>query len=141
MFTGLVEEVGSIVRLERRGAGARLAIEAAMSPLVLGESVAVSGVCLTVDRILPRGFEADASSETLDKTTLGALGPGAQVNLERATPLGGRMGGHVVLGHVDATGTLVEVSASGDAQRTTFEGPAQLARYLATIRLRGGGYM
>ncbi|MBK6517789.1 MAG: riboflavin synthase [Polyangiaceae bacterium] len=132
MFTGLVEEVGSIVRLERRGAGARLAIEAAMSPLVLGESVAVSGVCLTVDRILPRGFEADASSETLDKTTLGALGPGAQVNLERATPLGGRMGGHVVLGHVDATGTLVEVSASGDAQRTTFEGPAQLARYLAT---------
>ena len=131
MFTGLVEEVGSIARLELRGASARLRVDCSMTPLVLGESIAVNGVCLTVDRVVGGGFEADASTETLDKTTLGALGAGARVNLERATPLGGRMGGHVVLGHVDATGLLLEARPAGEARRTRFAAPRELARYLA----------
>ncbi|NUP08647.1 MAG: riboflavin synthase [Polyangiaceae bacterium] len=131
MFTGLVEEVGTITRLERRGPDARIAIAAKMAPLTLGESIAVNGVCLTVDRINPGGFEADMSSETLGKTTLGGLSPSGRVNLERAMPLGGRMGGHMVLGHVDGTGSLVEARLVGDAQHTTFSAPLELARYLA----------
>jgi riboflavin synthase len=100
-------------------------------PLELGESISVAGVCLTVTRILPNGFTADVSSETLDKTTLGKLAVPARVNLERATPLGGRMGGHVVLGHVDGIGRVVAVEPSGDARRVTFETERGLAPYLA----------
>ena len=89
------------------------------------------GVCLTVDRIVAGGFEADMSTETLARSTLGGIGPGARVNLERATPLGGRMGGHMVLGHVDATGELVEARREGDAQHTKFHTEASLARFVA----------
>src|SRR3954470_7530436 len=107
MFTGLVETLGTLRR--RTGSPvARALIEARFSgALALGESIAVNGVCLTVDRIVPGGFECDMSSETLERTTLGEVPLGALVHLERATPLGGRMGGHMVLGHVDAVATVI----------------------------------
>jgi riboflavin synthase len=130
MFTGLVESIG-IMRRRTGGAVARAFIETGIGPLTLGESVSVSGACLTVDRLVPGGFECDMSSETLERTTLGALPVGARVHLERATPLGGRMGGHVVLGHVDGVGRVIERMPVGDAIRLSFRAPAELARYLA----------
>jgi riboflavin synthase len=130
MFTGLVETIGIL----RRRAGrpvARAFIECLLGPLVLGESISVDGACLTVDRIAPGGFECDMSSETLDKSTLGALPLGSRVHLERATPLGGRMGGHIVLGHVDGVGRVTAFEPRGDAVRLEARAPAELGRYLA----------
>jgi riboflavin synthase len=131
MFTGLVETIGV---LRRRGGGAvaaRALIEASLGPLSLGESISVSGACLTVDRIASGGFECDMSTETLARTTLGALSPGARVHLERATPLGGRMGGHMVLGHVDGIGRVIERKPEGAAVRLSVRAPAEIARFLA----------
>ncbi|WP_437286390.1 riboflavin synthase [Sorangium sp. So ce406] len=130
MFTGLVETIG-VLRRRSGGPVARALIEASLGPLTLGESVSVNGACLTVDRIAPGGFECDMSSETLGRTTLGALQVGARVHLERATPLGARMGGHVVLGHVDGLGRVKEQARSGDAIRLAVSAPAELARFLA----------
>lgn len=130
MFTGLVETIGHL-RHRAGGPVARAFFEASLGKLDLGESIAVNGVCLTVDRIHPNGFEADASPETLAKTTLGGLAIGAPVHLERATPLGGRMGGHVVLGHVDGIGRVMDLSSRGDAKRLEVEVGGQLAPYLA----------
>lgn len=135
MFTGLVEDLGTLARLEPRGPGRRAIVHTALGrgaePLVLGESVAVNGVCLTVDRILAEGFEADVSAETVARSTLGELRSGARVNLERAMKLGGRMGGHVVLGHVDAVATLVALEPVGEATQATFELDRALGRFLA----------
>ena len=131
MFTGLVEEKGTLVTRTPRGVGARVTIGCAMSPLVLGESIAVDGVCLTVDKILPEGFEADCSKETLARTTLGSVRLGGPVNLERATPLGGRMGGHIVSGHVDGTGTVAEKKPVSGMLEVLFTLPRDLARYVA----------
>lgn len=131
MFTGLVESLGTL----RRRAGrpvARAFLSTSLGPLSLGESINVSGACLTVDRIVEGGFECDMSSETLDRTTLGALPIGARVHLERATPLGGRMGGHVVLGHVDGVGRVSAREPKGDAIRLEVTAPAELARFLAS---------
>jgi len=130
MFTGLVETIGHL-RHKTGGAVARMQIEAALGKLDLGESIAVNGVCLTVDRILASGFEADVSPETLTRTTLGNLTLGSQLHLERATPLGGRMGGHVVLGHVDGLGQVTDLSSRGDAKRLEIKVPGTLAPYLA----------
>lgn len=137
MFTGLVETTGKLVRRSTKGGEARLVVSGELGgePLALGESVAVDGVCLTVAAILdqgsPRVFEADASAETLAKTTLGALPIGAAVNLERAVALGARMGGHIVTGHVDGVGTLTAKEPLGAAQKVTFEAPEELARFIA----------
>ncbi|MFO0555085.1 MAG: riboflavin synthase [Polyangiaceae bacterium] len=135
MFTGLVEEVGVLLTLARRGPSARARVATKLGaegdPLALGESIAVNGVCLTVDAINGDGFEADVSIETLSATTLGRLGPTSRVNLERATQLGGRMGGHTVLGHVDGLITMVELATEGEARRATFEAPAELGPLLA----------
>jgi riboflavin synthase len=130
MFTGLVETVG-VLRRRSGSPVARAFIECALGPLTLGESVCVQGACLTVDRILPGGFEADMSGETLARTTLGALPLGARVHLERAVPLGGRMGGHMVLGHVDGIARVTELSARGDAVRLVAQADAALAPYIA----------
>ncbi len=131
MFTGLVETTGIL----RRRAGrpvARAFIETDLAPLVLGESISVSGACLTVDRIAPGGFECDMSSETLDKTTLGALPLGQRVHLERSMPLGGRMGGHMVLGHVDCVGLVSAREHRGDALRFEVTVPVGLGGLLAS---------
>jgi riboflavin synthase len=139
VFTGLVETKGALVRRTPHGPDARLVIEGALavddSPIELGESISVDGVCLTVAAIVspksPVVFEADASSETLAKTTLGALPLGAAVNLERAVPLGGRMGGHIVSGHVDGVGRIADKTPVGGAVKVTFEAPRELARFIA----------
>src|SRR5215510_10648959 len=116
MFTGLVETTGILRRRSGRPV-ARAFLEASIGPLTLGESINVHGACLTVDRIVDGGFECDMSSETLSRTTLGALPLGSRVHLERATPLGGRLGGHIVLGHVDGNGTVSAHEPRGEAIR------------------------
>lgn len=116
MFTGLIQRLGTLSNLTRSGSGAALAVsvpEPWPDPLVLGESVAVQGVCLTVSRILPDGFVADVLEETLACTALGALRPGARLNLERALAVGDRLGGHIVQGHVDATGQVLSIRPRG----------------------------
>lgn len=131
MFTGLVETTGKLVARTPRGPGARFRIATELGPLVLGESIAVQGACLTVQAILENGFEADVSAETLKRTTLGSLPLGSRVNLERAMPLGGRMGGHIVTGHVDGTIRVRDKRPVGDATFIAFDLPPALARYVA----------
>lgn len=131
VFTGLVEEKGTIASRAPRGPGARLGIRCSFGMLEVGESIAVDGACLTVDAVIPGGFEADCSAETLARTTLGALRTGSEVNLERALALGARLGGHIVTGHVDGVGALVARKPVGDAVAMTFELPKELARFVA----------
>ncbi|HZV90835.1 MAG TPA: riboflavin synthase, partial [Candidatus Nitrosocosmicus sp.] len=107
MFSGIVERVGTVERVATESGSRRLAIAAPFdAPLNPGESVAVNGVCLTVERADARSFEATAVRETLDKTTLGALEAGSRVNLERALRVGQTVGGHWLQGHVDATAAV-----------------------------------
>lgn len=132
MFTGIIQTVGRVAAIERRGADARLSI--AGLPLqdgALGESIAVSGVCLTAVEFTGAGFVADVSAETLTCTTLGTWSVGQRVNLERALAVGERLGGHIVSGHVDGVGELVSRQADGRSQRFTLRAPAALARYIA----------
>lgn len=131
MFTGLVELKGSLARRSRRGPGYRLYVEAAFGAFTLGESISVSGACLTVVGSDARGFEADVSLETAERTTLGALAIGAKVNLERALKVGDRLGGHLVSGHVDAVAELLRVAPAGEAQRLSVGFPRELARFIA----------
>lgn len=131
VFTGLVEDVGRLVARTARGPGARLTVETTLAPLVLGESIAVMGVCLTVDAVVAGGFEADASAETLARTTLGALAIGAGVHIERAMAMGGRMGGHIVSGHVDARAKLLTRRAVGQSVELTFGMDLGVRRYVA----------
>ena len=134
MFTGLVATIGAWKRASALRRGSRAMVQTSLGlhePLVLGESIAVDGVCLTVDRILDDGFEADVSAESLARTTLGQLKSGARVHLERAVPLGGRMGGHSVLGHVDGIATVRQRTKIGSAVELGLVASSQLARYLA----------
>ncbi len=134
MFTGLVEEKGTLRARTPRGPGARVRIGCTLGPLALGDSVSVDGVCLTVDTVVEgaeRGFEADCSQETLARTTLGSVAIGGGLNLERAATLGMRMGGHIVSGHVDGTGIVAERRPLGEALHVEFTMPRDLARYVA----------
>ena len=139
MFTGIVQAIGHLVERERRGADARLVIDAAtldLSDVALGDSIAVAGVCLTVVAIDATRWVADVSAETLARTTLGELAVGAGVNLEKALRLADRLGGHLVSGHVDGVGRIARVDFAADdgggaSQRWTFSLPPALARYVA----------
>jgi riboflavin synthase len=134
MFTGLVQAVGRIAALEPRGGDLRLRIATGALPIAdlqLGESIAVSGVCLTVVAFDEQGFDADVSNETLSLTTLGALAVGAPVNLERALLPTTRLGGHLVAGHVDGLGRVAAIADDGRSQRWRFEAPSALLRYVA----------
>ena len=131
MFTGLVQQIGKVSELRRSAGGVLLRIACTYQKLVLGESIAVNGCCLTVTTILDDGFTADASQETLDKTTVGALRVGDSVHLERALAAGDKLGGHLVTGHVDGVGKLVQRDPLGDAVRVTFEVPELLAPLIA----------
>ncbi|MBI5612057.1 MAG: riboflavin synthase [Gammaproteobacteria bacterium] len=134
MFTGIVEAVGRIVAIEPQAAGRRVRIHGGaldLADLGVGDSVAVNGVCLTVTELPGDGFRADVSAETLAHTTFSTLIPGARVNLEKALAAGTRLGGHLVSGHVDGVGTIVECVSEGEAQRLTIEAPAGLAKYIA----------
>ena len=129
MFTGIVEEVGEITDVEPLDAAARLSIraETVMAGLALGDSVAIDGVCLTVASLAERAFEVVAVAATLSRTSLGGYGPGRRVNLERALPLGGRLGGHLVQGHVDGVGELVAIEPRGESVLIDFTLPADVA--------------
>jgi riboflavin synthase len=131
VFTGLVEEKGALASRRALGSAAVLEIRTTFIALAIGESVAVDGVCLTVTRLTPAGFEADVSSETLSRTTLGTAEIGAQLNLERSLTLSGRLGGHLVSGHVDGVGTLLARRTAGPALALTFGFPPSLARFIA----------
>ena len=111
MFTGIIEEIGSITAIEPSGDGVRLRVRAplAISDASHGDSISVNGVCLTVVDSDDASFTADVMRQTLDMSTLAALAPGLPVNIERATAVGSRLGGHVVQGHVDGTGVILEV--------------------------------
>ncbi len=132
MFTGIVQDVGEIEAVTPMPGGKRLRIATRLdtSGFQMGESVAVNGVCLTVTGIGPSWFSADASPETLERSNLGGLRPGHRVNLERALRPVDRLGGHIVLGHVDATGRLLEVRSEGAFRTVRFEAPPGVARYL-----------
>jgi riboflavin synthase len=132
MFTGLVEQKGTLVRRARRGPGFRLAVDSALGPLTLGESISVSGACLTVVSSDGQSFEADVSLETAHKTTLGSLALGSRLNLERALKVGDRLGGHLVSGHVDAVAELRHVTLAGDSRRLVVCFPKELARFIAS---------
>jgi riboflavin synthase len=135
MFTGLVETTARIAALTRRGPMAELALRDLAIPsseLELGASVAVNGVCLTVTRIREGGFDADVSSETLSVTTLGGMGPGSRVNIERSLAVGDRLGGHLVLGHVDGVGEVRSIERVGEAWRMAVRAPEALSRFIAT---------
>ncbi|MGN7977125.1 riboflavin synthase [Microbacterium sp. 22195] len=111
MFTGIIEEIGEIAAIAPSGDGWRLTVRAprAASDAVHGESIAVSGVCLTVVGSTADTFDADVMKQTLDVSALGALDVGSRVNIEKAMPVGARLGGHIVQGHVDGTGAVLEV--------------------------------
>jgi riboflavin synthase len=135
MFTGIGEGTGTVAALAAApdGAGARLQVEAAWlaGRLALGDSVAVNGCCLTVASLTAGGFAAELVAETLRRTALGGLAPAARVNLELPLPLGGRLGGHLVQGHVDGVGRLLERRPSGPGgAELRVELPTALRRYV-----------
>jgi len=130
VFSGIVEAVGRIRGAAPTAAGTRLAIDSPFESLALGESVCVSGVCLTVVGISEAGFDADVSPETLRRSKLGQLRAGDAVNLERSLRVGDRLSGHLVFGHVDGIGTLVAAKADGDSLLLRFGAPPSITRYL-----------
>jgi riboflavin synthase len=134
MFTGIVEGTGTVAALAAAAdaSGARLEVEAPWlaGRLALGESVAVNGCCVTVAEPTPAGFAADLVAETLRRTALGGLQAGARVNLERPLPLGGRLGGHLVQGHVDGVARVLNRTPVGHGEEVRIELPPDLERYL-----------
>ena len=134
MFTGIVETVGRILKIEHHGSAMRLGIDAgtlALDDVRLGDSIAVSGPCLTVVALTKGGFEADVSHETLARTTLGRKRAGEAVNLEKALRLSDRLGGHLVSGHIDGLGAVSRREPHGEYLRFVLNVPAELARYLS----------
>ncbi len=131
MFTGLIEAVGEIVEVKSLSTGYRLRIGTDLATEVRpGESISVSGVCLTVILSEEREIHADIGPETARVTTLGTLKRGSLVNLERPLPVNGRLGGHFVMGHVDATGTIEDIRPEADFYWVTIGFPSLLAPYL-----------
>jgi riboflavin synthase len=131
MFTGLIADVGRVTALELGGAGATLEIDTRLAgELGEGDSIAVNGVCLTATEIRDGGFQAEAMIETLERSTLGALGAGARVNLELPLRATDRLGGHVVQGHIDGTGMISELREEGFARVLAIGTGSALERYL-----------
>ena len=132
MFTGIIEGVGTVRAVSRTGDGARIEIacDFDLEKWNVGDSIAVNGCCLTVTSRLGKSFWADLSSETLDATTLGDLRVGSAVNLERPLQLGGRLGGHLVQGHVDGVGKILKINNLDRGRELLMEIPGHLARYV-----------
>ena len=130
MFTGIVEETGTVRTATTDGEGRRLQIETSLDGLERGQSISVSGACLTVEAHGEDWFEVFLAEETVDRTYLGALEPGAAVNVERALPADGRLDGHMVQGHVDATAAVRTVDQLDEDWVFGFELPAELERYV-----------
>jgi riboflavin synthase len=131
MFTGIIEELGSVRSLEKRGEGARLVIEArtVTADTREGDSISVNGVCLTAIDVRADSFAADGSRETLQRSTLGRLRSGSPVNLERAVTPATRLGGHIVQGHVDGRGRFLSAEEHGGSWTLRIAYPRELARY------------
>jgi riboflavin synthase len=135
MFTGIIQAIGQLASSELRGGDRRMVFMAGslgLDDVAIGDSIAVAGVCLTALDISANQFAADVSRESLGLTTLGALQPGSVVNLEKALRLSDRLGGHLVSGHVDGLGRVIDIRPDARSQRWTFEVPAALARYIAS---------
>ncbi|MGN0072477.1 MAG: riboflavin synthase [Coriobacteriales bacterium] len=132
MFTGIIEELGTVKGIRKGAASAVIEIGAAkvLEGTKLGDSIATNGVCLTVTGLTPSGFTADVMHETLDRSSLGTLRPGSKVNLERAMALGDRFGGHIVSGHIDGCGTIERIEADDNAVWYTIAAEPQLLRYI-----------
>jgi riboflavin synthase len=132
MFTGIIEEMGTVKALRKNAGAARLVLSAAkvLEGTVLGDSICVNGVCLTVVDLGPNDFSADVAVETLKVTNLGGLVTGGRVNLERALQLSARIGGHLVSGHVDAVGRIREKREEGNGWRIFFDAPETVLRYV-----------
>lgn len=128
MFTGIVEEVGQVV--EARGDGLRVAARQVLEDARLGDSICINGVCLTVTSLDEGSFTVDTVPETLRRTNLGDLTPGAPVNLERALPAGGRMGGHFVQGHVEGVGVIASIEPEQEAWLIRIDAEPELMRYV-----------
>lgn len=134
MFTGIIKAMGTISAIDRRGGDVRLSVSSEDMPFSsyeVGESISVSGVCLTAVALREDGFDTDVSVETLDVTALGKLGVGDAVNLEPALSLGDRLGGHLVSGHVDCVGYIRKLEADVRSIRLTIELPPEFAHYVA----------
>jgi riboflavin synthase len=132
MFTGLIREVATVTAVDGGAAGVRLTIEAPETSrdALVGDSIAISGVCLTVVAVDDALLSFDAVPETLERSSLGRLAPGARVNVEPALRAGEPLGGHYVQGHVDGVGTVRSVDPEGDGKRIWFDAPAELLRYV-----------
>lgn len=132
MFTGIIESVGTVKSIDRREESAQIEVfvEIPLSDIKIGDSVAVNGVCLTVTSRLGNTFWGDISFETLKVTTLGSLNSGDKVNVERALQMGGRLGGHLVQGHVDGIGKIVKIQDVTDGKAFTVQFPGNLSRYI-----------
>ena len=128
MFTGIVEEVGTI-KLSRAGQLV-ISAEKVLEGMGLGDSIAVNGACLTVNSLSTSSFSVDVMPETMRRTNLGLLHPGDRVNLERPLPLGGRLGGHLVQGHTDATGKVISLVPESDAVVVRYSAPKEVMRYI-----------
>ncbi len=128
MFTGIVEEVGKVISAQV--GSLTIAADGVMEGMGEGASMAVNGVCLTVTGFDNKSFSVDVMPETLDKTNLGLLRPGDMINLERPLPLGGRLGGHLVQGHIDDAARVSSVSRSGEAMLLRFDVPPKLMSYI-----------
>ena len=130
MFTGLVEEVGTVVAVEPTEGGRRLRVAATVAGAAVGDSVCHNGVCLTVTSLTDDGYWVEAVAETLQRSNLGRLEPGSPVNLEQAMRIGDRLGGHLVQGHVDGTATLESAAPEGDSTRLRFRASPGVLRYV-----------
>lgn len=132
MFTGIIEEIGTVVSIRKAVKSAVLTIKGVyvLSDAKLGDSIAVNGVCLTVTSISKDTFDADVMAETMRRTALGQLKAGSRVNLERAMAANGRFGGHIVSGHIDGTGTIQEMKREENAVWVTIDCGPQILRYI-----------
>lgn len=132
MFTGIIEEIGTIKSINSNGISSQLCISAntILEDTKIGDSIAVNGVCLTVTSIKSNLFTADVMAETLRRSNLGSLLPQSKVNLERAMPANGRFGGHIVSGHIDGTGTIVETKPEGNAVWIKINCSSNLLKYI-----------
>lgn len=132
MFTGLIEDIGTILKVERKGEGALITISYSytLDDLKLGDSISVDGVCLTIVQLHTKSFGVEASAETIGRTTLGGKEPHQKVNLEKALRLNDRLGGHLVTGHIDEVAKIVAITPEGSSQKITFQITQMIAKYL-----------
>ncbi len=132
MFTGIIEEVGTVKEVRRSGNSSYIKIQAekVLSDVHIGDSIAVNGVCLTVTRFDSTTFQADVMNETLERSSLGSLRSGSPVDLERAMSAEGRFGGHIVSGHIDGTGTVTDIKNDGIATWYTITAKPEIMRYI-----------